>query len=113
MGQFADLVPRLWPFFRHGMSSVRAAVLQTLDKLLTTAPDVAGPFSLSITLLLLLLVLECLFPTFVLPSSSSCSPGWLPVVLAPLARSVLQNMLVEERADLVKLSESVRVGPTG
>lgn len=35
MGTLDQLVPRLWPFFRHNVQSVRKCALQTLDKLLS------------------------------------------------------------------------------
>lgn len=35
LGTLDQLVPRLWPFFRHNVQSVRKCALQTLDKLLS------------------------------------------------------------------------------
>jgi len=35
IGSLKHLVPRLWPFFRHNVQSVRKCALQTLDKLLS------------------------------------------------------------------------------
>lgn len=35
IGTLDQLVPRLWPFFRHNVQSVRKCALQTLDKLLS------------------------------------------------------------------------------
>ena len=38
-GSLTELVPRLWPFLRHSIKSVRSAVLKTLKILLVSRKD--------------------------------------------------------------------------
>lgn len=66
----SEHVPRLWPFFRHTLASVRMAVLQTLQLLL----------------------------------SAESSRTWLGGALDALARLTYQNLLVEERPAIRKLT---------
>ncbi|ORX49409.1 hypothetical protein DM01DRAFT_355501 [Hesseltinella vesiculosa] len=69
-GSLADLVPRLYPFFRHTITTVRMAVLNTL-----------------------MTFLQC-----------STAPEWVD---ERVYRLVFQNLLVEERPDLIQRSLQV------
>ncbi|KAI8070902.1 hypothetical protein BC940DRAFT_294717 [Gongronella butleri] len=66
----ADLVPRLFPFFRHTITSVRVAVLNTLATFLSCAT----------------------------------APEWVD---ERVYRLVFQNLLVEEKPDIIKLTLQV------
>eukprot|EP00041_Stephanoeca_diplocostata_P038978 m.1575863 g.1575863 ORF g.1575863 m.1575863 type:complete len:1877 (-) comp25308_c0_seq54:5766-11396(-) len=67
LDRMLGLVPRLFPFFRHALTSVRAAVLRTLSSLCATAADLRG-----------------------------ANVNWLGEHLFPLLRLTYQNYLVEE-----------------
>lgn len=71
----AQLSPRLWPFIRHTIASVRLATLKTLAKLLAIG-----------------------FETVHL---------WLPAVLSDALSHVFNNLLVEEREDIIAESHNV------
>ncbi|KAL3875984.1 hypothetical protein ACJMK2_033877, partial [Sinanodonta woodiana] len=72
-----ELVPRLWPFFRHNISSVRKAALATLNTLL--------------------LVDNTQYP----PSA------WLPMILQDGLRHVYQRALLEPEPQILDLVEKV------
>ncbi|XP_077865248.1 TATA-binding protein-associated factor 172-like [Saccoglossus kowalevskii] len=73
----AELVPRLWPFLKHTISSVRKAALETLYTLLT----ING-------------------------SQIPCSQ-WLPPILQDALRHVYQRCILEDKEDILELVEKV------
>lgn len=72
------LVPRLFPFFRHAVKSVRVATLRTVMKLLSTATSSS--------------------------SSSNASVAWLGPIHAKMLEMIFQNAFLEENEDIVSLS---------
>ncbi|KAI8812840.1 SNF2 family N-terminal domain-containing protein [Cladochytrium replicatum] len=74
------LVPRLFPFFRHAIVSVRLSVLRTVGTLL----DVST--------------------TELAQSGNSISGDWVTVELVPL---LFQNMVIEERKEVLDLTLDV------
>ncbi|XP_077979914.1 TATA-binding protein-associated factor 172-like [Glandiceps talaboti] len=73
----SELIPRLWPFLRHNISSVRKAALQTLYTLLTTEYH----------------MMPC--------------QQWLPPILQDALRHIYQRCILEDKADIVELIEKV------
>jgi hypothetical protein len=71
-------IPKLWPFFRHTLSAVRLAVLQTLRLLL----------------------------------GAESAAGWLHGALESMMRLALQNLLLEENAEIRNLTSDLCVSLT-
>ncbi|KAH9321118.1 hypothetical protein KI387_015757, partial [Taxus chinensis] len=78
----SSLAPRLWPFMRHSISSVRHAAIRTLERLLE-----AGSKGNSLT---------CRMQSF-----------WPTPILGDALRIVFQNMLLESNEAIVQCSEKV------
>lgn len=72
-----ELTPRLWPFLRHNIASVRKAALQTLFSLLTLED----------------------------PQNLQCS--WLSPLLSDTLRHIFQRSLLECQPDLLDILEQV------
>lgn len=72
-----ELAPRLWPFLRHNIASVRKAALQTLCSLLTLKD----------------------------PQNLPCS--WLSPLLSDALRHIFQRCLLECQADILDILENV------
>ncbi|KAK3090954.1 hypothetical protein FSP39_016028 [Pinctada imbricata] len=72
-----DLVPRLWPFLRHSIPSVRLSTLETLHALLS------------------------------LDDSKHPVAGWLPYILQDTLRHIYQRSLLEEKDGLLRIVEKV------
>ncbi|XP_060070663.1 TATA-binding protein-associated factor 172-like isoform X2 [Ylistrum balloti] len=66
-----DLVPRLWPFLRHNIASVRKSALQTFSTLLD------------------------------IESVQHPTNAWLPLILQDVLRHLIQRSLLEERHDVL------------
>ena len=71
----ATLIPRLWPFFRHVLTSVRLAVLHALDRLL--CPVQSGG-----------------------AGTRSADSAWMRAVMPDALRHLWLNMLLEENDDI-------------
>ncbi|GAM29011.1 hypothetical protein SAMD00019534_121870 [Acytostelium subglobosum LB1] len=69
-----QLVPRLYPFFRHALYSVRLSAIRTVERLITSSPVVDH------------------------------NTHWLVPILSDLLRYIFQNILLEERKDIVDIS---------
>ncbi|XP_023528568.1 TATA-binding protein-associated factor BTAF1 [Cucurbita pepo subsp. pepo] len=78
---FASLAPRLWPFMRHSITSVRYSAIRTLERLLE-----AG-----------------LKQIISVPSTSI----WPTTILGDTLRIVFQNLLLESNDDILECSERV------
>ncbi|KAM1752913.1 hypothetical protein EV2_005624 [Malus domestica] len=78
----STLAPRLWPFMRHSITSVRYSAIRTLERLLE-----AG-YKGSI-------------------SESSSTSFWPSFILGDTLRIVFQNLLLESNDEILKLSERV------
>ncbi|EFA86022.1 SNF2-related domain-containing protein [Heterostelium album PN500] len=73
--KLSELVPRLYPFFRHLLYSVRLSAIQTVNRLImATGCGVNG------------------------------NHQWLLPILTDLLRYVFQNIILEERHDIVEIS---------
>ncbi|XP_070579939.1 TATA-binding protein-associated factor 172-like [Ptychodera flava] len=72
-----ELVPRLWPFLRHNIASVRKSALETLYTLLNAE------------------------------SSLAACQEWLSPILQEALRHVYQRCILEDRADILELVEKV------
>lgn len=72
-----ELVPRLWPFLRHSIASVRHSALQTFHTLLT------------------------------LPEDQQSVQPWLPFILQDALRHIFQRSLLEEKPNITKILEKV------
>ncbi|KAK6923628.1 Helicase, C-terminal [Dillenia turbinata] len=80
--KLSTLAPRLWPFMRHSITSVRHSAIQTLERLL-----------------------EAGYKRKVLqPSDSSF---WPSCILGDTLRIVFQNMLLESNDEILQCSERV------
>ncbi|XP_047337513.1 TATA-binding protein-associated factor BTAF1 [Impatiens glandulifera] len=75
------LAPRLWPFMRHSITSVRASAIRTLERLL-----------------------EAGCKRKISDSSTSCWPSF---ILGDTLRIVFQNMLLESKQEILQCSERV------
>lgn len=80
--ELSTLVPRLWPFMRHSITSVRYSAIRTLERLLE-----AGYKSI---------MSEC-------PSTSL----WSSFILGDTLRIVFQNLLLESNEEILHCSERV------
>ncbi|CAN6555838.1 unnamed protein product [Malus baccata var. baccata] len=78
----STLAPRLWPFMRHSITSVRYSAIRTLERLLQ-----AG-YKRSI-------------------SESSSTSFWPSFILGDTLQIVFQNLLLESNDEILKLSERV------
>ncbi|XP_057836707.2 TATA-binding protein-associated factor BTAF1 isoform X2 [Cryptomeria japonica] len=78
----SSLAPRLWPFMRHSISSVRHAAIRTLERLLEAGSKGNSP--------------TCRMQNF-----------WPIPILGDALRIVFQNMLLESNEAIVKCSEKV------
>uniref|UniRef100_A0A2P2MP00 TATA-binding protein-associated factor BTAF1 isoform X1 n=1 Tax=Rhizophora mucronata TaxID=61149 RepID=A0A2P2MP00_RHIMU len=78
----STLAPRLWPFMRHSITSVRYSAIRTLERLLE-----AG-YKRSI-------------------SESSTSAFWPSFILGDTLQIVFQNLLLESNEDILQCSERV------
>ncbi|KAA8528192.1 hypothetical protein F0562_035557 [Nyssa sinensis] len=78
----STLAPRLWPFMRHSITSVRHSAIRTLERLLE-----AG-YKRSI-------------------SESSASSFWPSFILGDTLRIVFQNLLLESNEEILQCSERV------
>lgn len=77
------LAPRLWPFMRHNITSVRYSAIRTLERLL----EAGCKSSVS--------------------SESSCTCLWPSSILGDTLRIVFQNLLLESNKDILQCSERV------
>ncbi|GAQ92914.1 hypothetical protein KFL_011990010, partial [Klebsormidium nitens] len=76
-----NLVPRLWPFMRHTITTVRSAAITTLERLLNTHGGVA--------------------------SAGGSTPLWVSAVLSDALRLTFQNLLLEVNEPIVASSRNV------
>ncbi|XP_061168195.1 TATA-binding protein-associated factor 172-like [Saccostrea echinata] len=72
-----ELVPRLWPFLRHSIASVRQSALETFHTLLT------------------------------IPEDQQTIQPWLPFILQDALRHVFQRCLLEEKENIIQILERV------
>ncbi|XP_056018084.1 TATA-binding protein-associated factor 172-like [Ostrea edulis] len=72
-----ELVPRLWPFLRHSIASVRHSALQTFHTLLT------------------------------LPEDQQSVQPWLPFILQDALRHIFQRSLLEEKERITLILDRV------
>ncbi|KAL0330080.1 UNVERIFIED_CONTAM: TATA-binding protein-associated factor BTAF1 [Sesamum radiatum] len=77
----STLAPRLWPFMRHSITSVRLSAIRTLERLLE-----AG-YRRSIT--------------------DECSSFWPSFIVGDTLRIVFQNLLLESNEEILQCSERV------
>ncbi|KAK3038223.1 hypothetical protein RJ639_029663 [Escallonia herrerae] len=77
----STLAPRLWPFMRHSITSVRYSAIRTLERLL-----------------------EAVYKRSISESSSSF---WPSSILGDTLRIVFQNLLLESNEDILLCSERV------
>eukprot|EP01132_Coremiostelium_polycephalum_P001343 gene1343-1696_t len=73
--RLAHLVPRLYPFFRHNLYSVRLSSIRTVERLIVSSPE-------------------------------ESRTHWLLSILPVLLRYIFQNILLEEREDIIEISLS-------
>ncbi|XP_059663033.1 TATA-binding protein-associated factor BTAF1 isoform X2 [Cornus florida] len=78
----STLAPRLWPFMRHSITSVRYSAIRTLERLL-----------------------EARYKMNILDSSTSSF--WPSFILGDTIRIVFQNLLLESNEDILQCSERV------
>lgn len=114
MGQsLTVLVPRVWPFLRHTISSVRKAALETLYTLLSKADEVtAGHFTkqqcgrkraagqqskFSFTA-------SFFFPFFL---SLQSIAGWINPILQDMLRHIFQSCILESNEEILDLIQKV------
>ncbi|EPS70758.1 hypothetical protein M569_04001, partial [Genlisea aurea] len=76
----STLAPRLWPFMRHSITSVRLSAIRTLERLLETGYRKA--------------------------SDGSCS-FWPSFIVGDTLRIVFQNLLLESNEEILQCSERV------
>ena len=81
-GSLTELVPRLWPFLRHSIKSVRSAVLKTLQSLLVARDGAAEP--------------------------GVC--GWLTPILSDSLRHIYQRFILEPEHSILELVHEVNGG---
>jgi len=71
--KLAHLVPRLYPFFRHTLYSVRLSSIKTIERLIIATP-------------------------------TDAKTHWLLSILPDLMRYIFQNIIVEEKEDIIDIS---------
>lgn len=77
MNVLKDLIPRLWPFFFHNISSVRKSSFQTLNTLLTSSAEKEHILA------------------------------WLLPIIEPTMRLLYQQSLLESEIDILELVEKI------
>ncbi|KAF3783221.1 TATA-binding protein-associated factor, partial [Nymphaea thermarum] len=77
----SSLAPRLWPFMRHSITSVRHAAISTLERLLEAAHKSS--------------------------SESNITSFWPASILSETFRIVFQNLLLEANNEILRCSERV------
>ncbi|EFJ48605.1 hypothetical protein VOLCADRAFT_60315, partial [Volvox carteri f. nagariensis] len=89
------LVPRLFPFIRHTLSTVRASVMQCLERMLAPPPPAAGGGP------------ESALAVAAAAAAPLPPPPWLQPLVPALFQLVFQNVMVEGEQRV--LDASVRV----
>ncbi|GFR50408.1 hypothetical protein Agub_g12625, partial [Astrephomene gubernaculifera] len=114
------LVPRLWPFVRHTLSTVRASVMQCLERMLSTAAAAgsggASSAAAAPTRCMAADAQHGVSDAADAPATAAadtadaplqCYPAWLQPLLPALLQLVFQNVMVESETRV--LDASVRV----
>ncbi len=104
--ELSFLVPRLWPFIRHTLSTVRASVMHCLERMLAAAVRTSAAFAAAAA------AAGAAAPSAAAAPESELTglvlpPPWVQQLLSPLLQLVFQNVLVEGEGRV--LDASVRV----
>ncbi|RXH83789.1 hypothetical protein DVH24_009224 [Malus domestica] len=101
----STLAPRLWPFMRHSITSVRYSAIRTLTTITNNEKLIRSSKTLPIPIDHNERLLEAGYKGSI--SESSSTSFWPSFILGDTLRIVFQNLLLESNDEILKLSERV------